>query len=459
MFFSKKKSRSEQRISKYFLDEEVQMQKWQAYVKLLFIVVFCIEPSLFPDNPDDWLGRTWDVGVPLSFLPVCLMQMLIARTNTYHPFMKYVFTTIDIALFAFFVIIPSPFNYYPTENAEMLQIIGWYREQDMAEGYIFFVVAFLTHSRKFSIYFGFLLAAAWIAHMIAALMQDVAFTDDSIPLELVLLPQSIWELDPRYVDQDIAGHHAAISILMGLGLALVASRTRQVFQRLFVSERRRASLTRYFSPNVLDRVMNSDSGGDELLGAQTNAAILFADIRGFTQIADKLEAKELLELLQTFHGKMEAVVFSHEGTLEKYIGDAVMATFGAPDASDVDAKSAFDCAVEMQDVINDWSNERVVLGRAPIEIGIGISYGNTVSGVIGQDRNKSFVVTGAVVTEASRLQSITRQLESDIVVSSDFYERLKAVEGAHWVDQFREVPQVELKGFSSRSNVWARTKA
>ncbi len=459
MLFKKtQKSRTQQRVQKYFLDEEQAMQKWQAYVKLLFIFAFSFEPLFVPDNPEDYLGRGWEVGMPLSFLPVCIAQIFVSRGRLYHPSFKYIFITIDVALFAFYIIAPSPFNFYPNEEARMLEIIGWYREEDMAELYLFFVVAVISHSRKFSIYFGFISALAWLSHLIVAASQPIAFTEDSVPLELAILPESIWSMNPRYVDESIAVEHIGFTLLMGVGIALVSYRTRLLFTRLFSSERRRASLTRYFSPNVLDRIMNNDTDDDEPLVAQTDAAILFADIRGFTQIADQLEANELLELLQSFHGRMEAIVFANNGTLEKYIGDAVMATFGAPDASINDAKAAFSCAEEMQDDIQRWNHERNILGHPVIEIGIGISYGQTVSGVIGQDRNKSFVVTGAVVTEASRLQSLTRQMDADIIVSNVFHSRLINTLSLKKDLNLFAKDSVDLKGFSKSIKVWYRRK-
>jgi len=112
-------------------------------------------------------------------------------------------------------------------------------------------------------------------------------------------------------------------------------------------------------------------------------AVLFADIRGFTRLSESLGTEATIELLTEFHERFTRIVFEHGGTLEKYIGDAVMATFGTPSRGVDDAGRALQCAWHLADETHHWSREREIRGRAPVSLGIGVHYGEAGLGSIG----------------------------------------------------------------------------
>ena len=132
-----------------------------------------------------------------------------------------------------------------------------------------------------------------------------------------------------------------------------------------------------------------------------------------------------MEMLRGFHLRMEATIFEHGGTLEQYIGDAMFATFGTPDTGPQDATNALACARAMLANLEQWNAERTARGERPIRIGVGVHYGPVVIGDIGSERSMAFTVIGDTVNIASRLEGLTRDLDTDLVVSEALIERVR----------------------------------
>ena len=122
---------------------------------------------------------------------------------------------------------------------------------------------------------------------------------------------------------------------------------------------------------------------------------------------------------------MADAVFVHDGTLEKYIGDALMATFGTPRTSATDARDAIACSQAMLATIAAWNQERSARGEPPIRIGIGLHYGEVVLGDIGDARCMEFAVLGDTVNVAKHLETLCRSLDADVVVSDDLLARAR----------------------------------
>ena len=133
-------------------------------------------------------------------------------------------------------------------------------------------------------------------------------------------------------------------------------------------------------------------------------AVLFVDIVGFTRFASERDPQAVIEILRGFHSRMEAEVFRHGGTLDKYLGDGLMATFGTPFPSDQDAINALRCARAMIDSLARWNAERRAAGEPEIAGSFGLHYGPVVLGDIGANRLE-FAVIGNTVNVASRLMA------------------------------------------------------
>ena len=159
---------------------------------------------------------------------------------------------------------------------------------------------------------------------------------------------------------------------------------------------------------------------DEPLGRVRRQAVgvLFADLVGFTTMAEEMTPEEVMALLRDFHGRMEDVVFRHNGCLEKFIGDALLATFGVPDSGPRDATDTLACARGMLAALDAWNGERTATGLPRLRMGVGLHYGPVVAGDIGSRRSMAYATVGDTTNVTSRLQALTRELGTRIVVSA-----------------------------------------
>ncbi|SEK73931.1 adenylate cyclase [Stigmatella aurantiaca] len=169
----------------------------------------------------------------------------------------------------------------------------------------------------------------------------------------------------------------------------------------------RAELSRFLSKAVADAVIKGET---EDLGQSrlTEVSCLFADIRGFTTLAENDSPQEIVEMLNEFFTAMANVVFRHEGNLDKFIGDCVMAVWGPPLSHPDDPARALQAALEMQDAVDDLNEQRKAKGRQPIQVGIGVNTGQAVVGYMGSLERHEFTAIGDTVNTASRLCGLAR---------------------------------------------------
>ncbi|HYB55304.1 MAG TPA: adenylate/guanylate cyclase domain-containing protein [Alphaproteobacteria bacterium] len=260
---------------------------------------------------------------------------------------------------------------------------------------------------------------AWSAAVIYILMQPGAFSESNLAAIGAEDPRRLLAiiLNPNFVD--LAGFESDIFLLLLVGtmLSVVVWRTRALVRRQITLERNRAQLARYFSPNLIEELQEVKEPLGP--GRTERVAVLFADIVDFTRTSERLPPERVMELLRSFDRRMARVVFAHHGTLDKYIGDAVMATFGTPRPGRSDALNALKTARAMIDELERWNAKRTARGAVPIRVGIGVHYGVAVLGDIGDERRLEFAVIGDAVNVASRIERLTRVLGSDILVSQD----------------------------------------
>ncbi len=177
----------------------------------------------------------------------------------------------------------------------------------------------------------------------------------------------------------------------------------------------KSTFKKYVSKQIVDQLLENDDmlnlGGQEL-----EATILFSDIRGFTSMSETMSPKEVVETLNEYFDLMIEIIFKYNGTLDKIIGDALMVIYGAPNATEQDTENAVLTAIEMQEMLIQFNQDRIINLKQPIKIGIGINRGKVISGNIGSKQQMNFTVIGDSVNLASRLCSVA---ESDEIIVSD----------------------------------------
>jgi class 3 adenylate cyclase/HAMP domain-containing protein len=184
-------------------------------------------------------------------------------------------------------------------------------------------------------------------------------------------------------------------------------------------QRIRNIFQKYVPKDVIDQFFANPES--MLVGDKRQLAVMFTDIRGFTTIAEKLPPEEIVESLNAYFGPMVDVVQAHGGIVDKYIGDAIMAFFGAPVKHDNDALQAVDCGFGMLEALEAFNARQSKRGRAIFSVGIGINYGEVTVGNIGSDKKMDYTVIGDMVNLASRLEGLTKLYRVPFLVSESVY--------------------------------------
>jgi adenylate cyclase len=213
-------------------------------------------------------------------------------------------------------------------------------------------------------------------------------------------------------------------------------------------QRVRATFARYVSPHVLTTVLNKTP---ELGGQRRIATVLFSDIRGFTSMSERFSAHEVVAILNEYLTEMVDVVLKHDGTLDKFVGDAVMAVFGSPMDQPDHALRAVSTAWHMSERHNKLKEKWLNEGKVPFEIGIGVNTGEVVAGNMGSPNRMEFTVIGDNVNTAARLESATKELGAKIVISDSTYQVVKEFVTV------TEKPPVRVKGKEQPIVVWELT--
>ena len=284
-----------------------------------------------------------------------------------------------------------------------------------------------------------LVAAAGVAAWLL-----ITFVRRPIASLLGLIAVGLIYLVVARISYDAAGFFlATVPVLCAFGLSGVSSLGLDYALERLEKVRTRRTLERYVSKNLVKEILeNPDSYYHSLLGVRVPATMLFSDLIGFTTIAEKADPEELVRQLNEYLTKMTAVVFENGGTLDKFIGDAIMAVWGNVRSLgvDADAKSAVRTAYGMRCALQKLNDNWRTEGRMGLGMGIGVNQGEVIVGNIGSQERMDPTVIGDAVNLASRLEALTRTYGVDILIGPAVAELVR--------DEFilRSVARVQVKG-------------
>jgi adenylate cyclase len=358
-------------------------------------------------SPERGAAYVWVLASAAFFLVTGLAQLWLYFRGRALRLAAYLLILVDSLALAAALLLPNPYVSPRVPPAIPLRF---------ATFMYFFVMlmqAAFSFRPRLLLWAGLCGAGAWTAGFLWIFTRPETITDPPSGASRAAMRAAYF--DPNYVSVLKYQNEIIVFLLVSAGLALLVRRSRTLVAERAEAERARGNLSRYFSPKVVDTLAERD----EPLGRVRRQAVgvLFADLVGFTTMAEEMTPEEVMALLRDFHGRMEEEVFRHGGCLEKFIGDALLATFGVPDTGRRDATDALACARGMLAALGAWNLEREAAGRRPLQIGLGLHYGPVVAGDIGSRRSMAFATVGDTTNVTSRLQAHTRELRVRIVAS------------------------------------------
>jgi adenylate cyclase len=376
-------------------------------------------------------------------------QLKVGKAGRSRPELLLMFC--DLALLTFLSVVPNPWS-----------TVDWpigmqFRFDSFIYFFIFLAAATLAYSWRTVVAMGVWTSALWAIGVGWVYLQPEthAALSERVRAAVGADVRMFDIIDPAAIGFGARFQQIIVFLIVAMILALAARRANALLVSHAGIERERTNLARYFSPNVVAQLSRND---EPLKQVRTqNVAVLFADIVDFTAYADGRTPVEIIGTLRLFHERMEREVFRHDGTLDKYLGDGLMATFGTPFTGDCDAVNALRCAQAMIGTIDELNFDRSHRGEPPIRVSIGLHYGEVVLGDIGLNRLE-FAVIGTAVNAASRLETLTREFGCALVASDDLVRRARTETGSSNADFMRLVEQSPrtIRGLEQPVGIWTR---
>ena len=400
-----------------------------------------------------FLNPQWEVlWYHFILLLICANGWLIRRAGRVgQSRTELLLIFVDLLIMTLGMIVPNPFS------DDVRPLAMQYRFDNFQYFFIILAAGTLAYSWRTVIAIGSWTAGIWTAGWIIAWLVATPMPDLSqrVAGALAGYPDVAELLDPNSFMPSQRAQQVIVFIMVAVTLGVSMRRLNRLLMTNAGLERERANLSRYFSPNVVEELSQNDEPLKQV--RKEDIAVLFIDIVGFTRFAAGRDPYEVIEVLRGFHARMEAEVFRHHGTLDKYLGDGLMATFGTPVPTPLDASNAVACARDMVGAIDRWNMERRRAGEPEINVGIGVHFGSVVLGDIGANRLE-FAVIGDAVNVAAKLEALTRELQAKVVISDAVRGQVQA--------ETRDAPEL-MAGFEKHENhivrgvahpmdVWAR---
>ena len=388
-----------------------------------------------------------EVAVVL-FIALGWLQLRMSRVGYSKAELVLIF--VDFGLLTLLFIIPNPFL------SEEIPTAFTYRFDNFIYFFILLAVGTLAYSWRTVWAMGTWVALLWLAGLLGVSWFGHEIPELSKAAAVAFAGHMIVgnELDPNSAQPAVRVQEMVVFVIVAAILAVKGWRSNQLLMRQANIAAERANLSRYFPSSLVDVLASTDHD----IGAvrTQEVAVLFTDIVGFTQFAEQHSPEEVMELLRRYHAFVEHSIFENGGTLDKYLGDGVMATFGTPETKPEDAANALKAALQLIDETKAFNKDREANGLAPVQVSIGVHYGPVILGDIGPSRRLEFAVVGDTVNVASRLETSTRQLGCQCVVSEDLMQRANlsnSVANPKQVE-FSARKAIKLRGRKTPLEIW-----
>lgn len=377
----------------------------------------------------------------LAFMIIGFMQHRAARREA--PGLLAALILLDSLLLGFALVADNPLS----DGA----LLPGQRVQYSRELYYFVLLAGVAacYQPRRVLWAGFCCMLSWTLAFLWVSSDPAAVTSFDQP---AIVDQAVWAAllaNPNFVDFNKLHQALVVMAIVTFILAAVVKRARNTVRAQITTARARANLARYFAPAIVDELAAKDDAFDSI--TEQSAAVLFADVVGFTKMAEDQPPEQVIGFLRALHYRLEQAIFDNGGTLDKYMGDGVMAIFGAPQIGPDDACRAIAAALAIQGAADKWNDVRAAAGFPPVRLSVGVHYGRVVSGDIGSERRLEFATIGDAVNLASRLESATRGEDALVMISAETAARAAAEDPRRaetLLRGFSAAPQLQIIGHS-----------
>lgn len=427
------------------LEEEKREGQWIATVArtIALVLIALLLPFLNPT-----VSVFYYEAFMIAFIAIGWLQLRVAQVGQSRAELGLIM--LDLTLLTFVCVVPSPLVLDDIPTAMN------YRFDAFIYFFVILAVGTLAYSWRTILSMGSWMALLWLAGLIGVMLFGYR---NEVLGEAALAafggyPEILSEIDPNSVQPSVRVQEIVVALIVAGILALKGLRSNRLLMKQADIAAERANLSRYFSPNMVDVLASARRD----VGAVRNqeVAVMFVDIVGFTRIAESGSAQDVMRLLRRYHAVIEAAVFDNGGTLDKYLGDGVMATFGTPEAGPDDAANALKAAHAIIAAMEPFNRESAKAGAPVLTVSVGLHYGPVILGDIGPSRRLEFAVLGDTVNVASRLEAASRELGCRVVASDALVKaaRPNDGDGDARVAGFSAAGAVALRGRSAAMEVW-----
>ena len=414
-------------------------------VKARTLAIILIAPLITILTP--WPGPVFSYILLVAFVLLGWGAWWVANASWGKQWHQYAFVSADFVLLTFTLLYPNPF--VPLEFPPQFA----FRFGSFI--YFFVILAGLAYvyQPKLVLWGGITAAISWTLGALWLIrLPDTVWQQSeasSVDAVLKLLAQ------PTFIDVGVRIQEVVVFLIAAGLLALAVRRSRTIAKRQAKLAAERENLGRYFPRKTAQ--MLAEKADPFSVPSEHNCAVLFADLVAFTSWSEKHSPRETIELLRKVHGLLASIVFRNDGTLDKFIGDGIMATFGTPEPTSSDASNALNAMIEM---VSEFEKQQANSEGHPgskLKLAVGVHYGPVVLGNVGSNERLEFAVLGDTVNIASRLESATRQvgccgLASAALVEAATNEGL--LDASMYQDQLKPHGSLRLRGLANEMDVY-----
>ena len=386
-----------------------QSEKLIGWVQLAVVTTFA---ALYAVSPKTFAADVMFEPVPwalAAYLAFTLMRMASSRRGPLPQWLVALSVVADMALL--FGLIWSFHLQYGQPAAFYL------KAPTLLYVFIFIALRALRFEVRFVILAGLTASAGWLLLVMYAVLLDPG--GDAITRDYVAYMTSAQVLLGAEFDK-------VMSILVvTLILAVAIVRARRLLVRSATEGAAAEDLSRFFSPEVADQITRSEQRIEPGQGKLVDAAVLFCDIRGFTRLSLDLTPDALMTLLAEYEARMGDAIRGNGGSIDKYLGDGIMATFGAATRSETWAADALRAVDDLVAAAEAWREERRAAGALPLDIGFAVATGPVIFGAVGDPRRLEYTVIGDAVNLAAKLEKHNKEAGAVALTTEWAYEEAR----------------------------------